>query len=293
MTMNARRWIVSMSLGLAGVAACAAAGLRLEPVVVNGGGGVQSAGTVVLESEVGGFVGLSTQGVCTMRAGFAGQLNELTAFTTTAASVTVPEASTVRIHAGGSFTDGTSGDLPDPPDWTTTGPIDSVDGNGVALAGLVFQNSPAAIQAVYGGYTSSVGVVVVNVGNDDYGAYAHDGVEDAWQVSYFGTADPEGRGDRDWDHDGSINSAEFGATTDPTNSLSVLAIVDVRSATGTESVRWIGGTAATQYLESASSLATGTWMVSQTNLPPTSVTNDYQVSSPPGAVRFYRVRARR
>jgi hypothetical protein len=63
-----------------------------------------------------------------------------------------------------------------------------------------------------------------------------------WQVLYFGSTNaPNGGAADDWDGDGSPNSSEFGANTNPTNALSALKVTQtVRNGTDV----WLTWTAA-------------------------------------------------
>jgi len=61
---------------------------------------------------------------------------------------------------------------------------------------------------------------VINVGNDDFGSYAGDGLDDAWQVSYFGSDNPNAAPGADPDGDFMSNRGEYIAGTIPTNATS-------------------------------------------------------------------------
>jgi len=71
--------------------------------------------------------------------------------------------------------------------WSVAaGPLTGINASGVATAGLVYQNTAATAQGNYSTYTSTLALTVLNVNLDNFGAYAGDTLDDAWQVQYFG-----------------------------------------------------------------------------------------------------------
>jgi hypothetical protein len=61
----------------------------------------------------------------------------------------------------------------------------------------------------------------VNTLSDNFGAYAADGLDDAWQVQYFGLNNPMAGPLTDADADGFTNKFEFDAGIIPTDPMSV------------------------------------------------------------------------
>ena len=102
-----------------------------------------------------------------------------------------------------------------------SGPIASVSASGLATAGTVYQNTNATIQGDLGSFTATLGLTVLNVGQDDYQAYAADGIDDDWQVQYFGAPPNANAGPAvDPDGDGQKNLFEFLAGVIPNDSAS-------------------------------------------------------------------------
>ena len=66
------------------------------------------------------------------------------------------------------------------------GPLAGINVSGVATAGVVFQNTAATAQGSYSGNASTLALTVLNVSLDNFGAYAGDTLDDAWQVQNFG-----------------------------------------------------------------------------------------------------------
>jgi len=118
-----------------------------------------------------------------------------------------------------------------------------------------------------------------------------DYMPDDWEIHYG--LNPTNALDAAQDSDGDhvTNCQEYLADTNPTNALSRLRLLGVSVSTTQTVVRWQGGTAATQFLERSSSLASNvSWVCIYTNLPPTPLTNTFPDGLQSGN-RFYRVRA--
>ncbi len=104
------------------------------------------------------------------------------------------------------------------------GPLDSLDGNGLTTAAIVYENSPAQIQATYMGGLGMLDVTVVNVNDDDFGIYAGDNLDDDWQVFYYGEDNPDAFPGADSDNDGQNTDYEFNVGTNPTDPMSLFRL---------------------------------------------------------------------
>jgi len=120
-----------------------------------------------------------------------------------------------------------------------------------------------------------------------------DDLPDDWESS-TGLAPQSAEGDvgrdGDPDRDGMTNWEEFKADTHPSNSASLLAVLDLDSVSNGIEVTWQGGNAVTQYLEQASSLIGSSWTTVYTNRPPTAETNTYVHPRGTPSKCFYRIR---
>ncbi|HMO04651.1 MAG TPA: right-handed parallel beta-helix repeat-containing protein [Kiritimatiellia bacterium] len=95
----------------------------------------------------------------------------------------------------------------------------------------------------------------------------------------------------DFDADGASNRDEWVADTHPALAVSRLMLLEASPAEEGLMLRWQGGRAATQFVETAAS-PSGPWIVCATNQPPTGVTNTWLL--PAGAsATWLRVRAAR
>ena len=87
---------------------------------------------------------------------------------------------------------------------------------GLATAGSVYETTDAMVQGGFAGDFATLGLSVVNVATDNYQAYAADGIDDDWQVLYFGAPPNANAGPMaDPDGDGQNNLFEFLAIVRP------------------------------------------------------------------------------
>jgi len=186
--------------------------------VVDAGGLHSTSASYSNDGSVGGFGGLVTASAPqeTARVGYAGQLYEVTAFTLAAASTNLNEATSMPLDAAQFLDDGTVSPANSFARWSFTGPIAGVNTAGIVTAANVYQDTPAVVQASLEGWSALLNLTVINVGNDDYGIYANDGIPDLWQVQYFGTNNPAGTGP--------IALFAYAAGLNPTNPADVFTL---------------------------------------------------------------------
>lgn len=190
----------------------------------DGGGNRATSPSYTNDASAGNIAGISTDVIAaaTARSGYIGQLYEVTGLTLTSASPTVNETTTVQLTASQALDDATflavsAASVA----WSVqSGPLTGVNTSGVATAGTVYQNTAATAQGVYLGNTGTAGLTVVNTLPDNFGSYAGDGLDDAWQNQYFGLNNPNAAPLIDPDGDGQDNLFEFTAGLVPTNPLS-------------------------------------------------------------------------
>ena len=195
------------------------------PSIVDVGGGRSTSAIYSQDASLGGIVGVSTVAAPaeTAKHGYIGQLAEVSGIQIPATPASVNEGSTRQLTALQLLDDGTTAVIdPATVAWSVfTGPVASISASGLATAATVFQTTPATVQGGWGGHFSGLVLSVVNVNTDDYQAYAADGIDDDWQVQYFGaspnanaapTADPDG--------DGQTNLFEFLAGVVPNDATS-------------------------------------------------------------------------
>ena len=158
-----------------------------------------------------------------MKHGYIAQLYEPTGLSITAASLTVNETATDQLGAWLALDDATFLAVPAAGvAWSVlSGPLVSINGSGLATAGTVYQNTAAVAQGISNGFTGALSLTVLNVNIDNFGAYAGDTLDDAWQVQYFGLPPNPNAGPlRDPDGDGQTNAFEYIAGLIPTDTNS-------------------------------------------------------------------------
>ena len=176
------------------------------------------------DSNAGGITGISTAATDVAKHGYAGQLYDIVAL-----SVTAPPSSSLNENTGRQLfaaplaDDSTTLAALDPAVVTwqiVAGPIASISTGGLATAATVYQDTPATVGASASGLAGQLTLTVLNVTTDDFGSYAGDGIDDAWQVQYFGENNPNAGPNADPDGDGQTNRFEYIAGDAPNDSTS-------------------------------------------------------------------------
>jgi hypothetical protein len=186
------------------------------------GGGRAASASYTNSGSAGLIAGIATGGAQTAKHGYLGQLYEITGLAVSPESSDLPEETTVQLAARHTLDDGTE-ILLDPAEvaWSILyGPLAEVSAAGRVQAGVVYQDTPAAVEVQQGGHSASAVFNVLDVHPDNFGAYAGDGLGDNWQVSFFGLDNPLAAPEVDADGDGHANAFEELANLIPTDPLS-------------------------------------------------------------------------
>lgn len=185
-----------------------------------GGGRATSASYGVTAASTAGTAGTSP--AYSLRSGFAGQLSEPVSLFLSATPPIVNEAATTQIAAF--LVQDESILVPQNAStlaWTVvSGPITSVSPSGLATTAPVYQTSAATVRGTLGALSATVDLQVENNLPDNFGSYAADSLDDAWQVEFFGLGNTEAAPAADPDHDGQDNRFEFDAGLSPVDPAS-------------------------------------------------------------------------
>jgi hypothetical protein len=192
------------------------------------GGTRTSSAAYTHDGTLGGLTGVSSVAAPAQvaKAGYIGQLYDVTSLQITATPATIDEAGTRQLSAGLLLDDATTlavyaGDVV----WNVTeGPISSINSTGLATARVVYQNTPATAQALYQGASGTLDLTVLDTLSDNFGIYASDGIDDAWQATFFGVNNPDAGATKDPDGDSQNNFFEFIAGLNPTDPSSVFKV---------------------------------------------------------------------
>lgn len=200
-------------------------GLPADPIgSLDGGGCRTTSASVAMDGSIGAIGGLSTAASPpeALKSGFIGQLYDPLSLSIGASPTNLNEGTTRQLTAAQTLDDGTILAMASASvSWTVvSGPISSISADGLATAGWVYRHTPASVGGSEGGFSASLGLLVGNVTSDDFGLYAEDGIDDDWQVLYFGEDNPEAGPGRDPDRDGRDNLFESMALTIPTDAAS-------------------------------------------------------------------------
>ncbi len=268
---SAAAWVALF--GVSGVVASAAsaatrssANYSITTESTDAGGRRLSGGVYTIDAEAGGVgVIASTAGsTFTNKGGYVGQLYDVKGLALSAAPATVGEGTTTQLGAASVLDDLTqlainAGAVT----WSVdSGPLDAISVGGLATAGIVYQDTGAVARGIFGGFNSTVNLVVKNTNPDNFGTYAGDGIDDAWQVQYFGLDNPNAGPARDPDGDGRTNLQEFAEGTVPTNPASrfQLRIVPVTGQPGQKALIFSPRLTDRAYTpQFRTSLTSGTW----------------------------------
>ena len=289
-------------------AVSASADYSLVTSTVNDGGQRVGSSHYTVDASVGEVGGLATASSPAIfaKTGYTGQLFDVAGLLASASPTSVNETQTTALGAAQVLDDASFLALSSSAvSWSIVfGPVASISVAGLVTTQNVYANTPATVRGSYAGFISDAGLTVINVGNDDFGIYANDGIPDTWQVTYFGVGtgagSPAGLPTADPDHDGQTNLFEYVAGTDPTiaNSFSPVVYaqfsVSVANVPGHPTQRQIifspRFAGRTYTVQSTTSLTGGSW----TTLTNTTVSNngatrtvtDLNAVEP---IKFYRV----
>ena len=102
--------------------------------------------------------------------------------------------------------------------WEIDGPADPVaetHPRASVQTQTVMKDERVTISVKVDGLQTTASLGVQNINSDDFGIYAEDGIDDAWQVNHFGLTNAEGMPNKDPDADGLTNAEEFEQGSDP------------------------------------------------------------------------------
>jgi hypothetical protein len=158
--------------------------------------------------------------------GYEGQVFRVVALALSANPTNVNEGATSQLSGTATLDDSTVVEvMPSAIYWSPiSGPIGAISAGGAAMAANVYQNTGATVRGDYLDTFATLGLTVLNVGNDDFGLYAGDGLPDEWQVQYFGQGNPSAAPDADPDGDHQNNLFEYVAETLPNDAASGFAL---------------------------------------------------------------------
>lgn len=202
---------------------------------MDSGGRRVTSGSYTTDASLGGIAAVASAGApsVTVKSGYAGQLYDVVGMQLSANSSTVNESGGQQISSHLRFDDLTEFPLAaSVVGWSVcSGPI-GINASGFLTAGLTYQNTAARVTGSYGGISGFFDLTVIDSIADNFGIYAADGINDAWQTQYFGNDNPNAAPQLDADQDGWNNRFEFIAGLVPTDPDSAFRCRIERDASG-------------------------------------------------------------
>ncbi|MBE2284316.1 MAG: hypothetical protein IAE77_12740 [Prosthecobacter sp.] len=152
-------------------------------------------------------------------AGFSSMLRD--AVSLLALPGTVPEAVATQLTLRQVLDDGTQTAVSAAlATWSVNSGPASVSATGLLSAQAVSTNTDATLQITFSGVSAPSTITIQNTVADNFGLYAADGLDDGWQVQYFGPNNPLAAPGVDADGDGQTNLFEFTAGLVPNSRAS-------------------------------------------------------------------------
>jgi hypothetical protein len=191
---------------------------------IDAGGHRATSASYTVDSSIGGVGGIASYTATRLevKAGFIGQLFEVTNLAVVAQPAAINETNSTQLSAVATLDDGTvtllqGGEVA----WHEPAfPLTSISSTGRAHATNVYQNTAATIVGAWSGGQGTGTVSVVDLNPDDFGLYAGDTIADAWQVHYFGKNNSNGLPNVVAGAPGQNNLFNYVAGMDPTNPAS-------------------------------------------------------------------------
>ena len=192
---------------------------------IDAGGGVSASSSYENCCSIGAIGGISEAFSplnTRNRHGFTGQLFEIESLNLSPQNVTLAETSSFRFFAEWRTSDGdTLATTPGELVWFSLGgPVAGLSSSGIIFTRSVYQNTAANVAASGRGQIGFCSFMVLNSIPDNHGIYASDGIDDGWQVGFFGEGNPQGTADADPDGDSQNNRFEFTAGLHPRDAAS-------------------------------------------------------------------------
>jgi hypothetical protein len=207
-------------------------------VVSAGSGGISAEISLGDESDgvPGGTSALGVQA----RPNLVGQFYDVRGLSVFASPATVNERSSRQLAATATMDDATSlAVVADQVAWSeSSAALAGISVAGLATAASVYQNTIATVHGTFQGIADPDGfdLTVLNTASDDFENYAADGIDDDWQVAWFGLPPNEDAAPAaDPDADQQDNQLEFLSGFSPLDPMArfELRIVAVDRGSGT------------------------------------------------------------
>ena len=235
--------------------------LPTTAAALDAGGQRVSSALYTVDGSVGMIGSAAAVGDAVLKAGFIGQLTEVTNLAVIAQPQAVNEGGTAQLAGVARLDDGTAttlagGEIA----WGTPAlPVMTIATNGVATVTNVCATTAGTVAGAYLGMPGSGVLLVLDSSPDNFGLYAGDGLPDAWQSRYFGQNNPAGLASAT-NPSGRNNRYSYTADLDPTNPASLFQIVALSNQPPGRAVYFLPASTGRVYtLQYTTDLRSGPW----------------------------------
>jgi len=197
-------------------------GITTEAIAINGGRAASASGRYAVNASLSEPAGGIAEGAAfplqLVKQGFIGQLYDLTRLTISSGTPTIDEGATRQLAADAVLDDDSTLKLATANViWNVnSGPIISVDADGLIQTDVVYQDETAGVSGTFQGVGGVGDLNVINIDNDNFRTYAADGLPDEWQVEFFAIDNVNAGSALDPDKDGVVNFLEYAFNSNPT-----------------------------------------------------------------------------
>lgn len=196
---------------------------ELTHTTFDSAGGRSVGGTITNDATLGTIGGeMYDSAPLVVRSGFVGQLWDPVSLSITPQSASMQENSILQLSASVLGDDGIVQPLSASLTWETASVFLGVDAAGLFVSTSLPSNQVASVIARSGELTGHAEILLLDVTADDFGDFAGDGLDDAWQWMWFAGDPTQGQPGDDGDGDGQDNAFEFLAGTTPIDGTSFL-----------------------------------------------------------------------
>jgi hypothetical protein len=140
---------------------------------------------------------------------------------------------------------------------------------------------------VAGDYNQSEDIFIAGLTSPAITDSDHDGMDDTWEIDFFGSLSRDGAGD--FDGDGASDLAEFLAGTDPSSGGSYLHLTLSKDASGATALMWTAAPQRKYRIEFKTNLADPDWIDLAAPITVLGANSYAYDATPTSAQRFYRL----
>ena len=190
---------------------------------ISGGGGTASSTNYSVITSFGDVaIGKSSGGTVTNTASGSSVQLAAKSLTLSATPASVNEGGAIQIAATAVMDDDSITHLTgsDMALSLVSGPVAAIGGSGNVTTAAVYANSIAVVRGSWLGINNTANLSVLNNNPDNFGSYASDTIDDAWQVQYFGLNNPKAASNVVTDGTGLTNLFKYTAGLVPANTAS-------------------------------------------------------------------------